>query len=57
MCNAKNNDRVNFVRLIQEFERQFKKENESYIISAIIPPIQVNFQKGNVIMIIDMEIL
>lgn len=46
MCNAKNNDKLNFVLLVQEFERQFKKENESYLISAIIPPIQDYFQKG-----------
>jgi hypothetical protein len=43
---SKTNDKINFVLLVEEFQRQFKKANKSYLISAIIPPIQEFFQKG-----------
>jgi hypothetical protein len=47
MCVSKNNDKRNFVLLVEEFQRQFKKANESYLVSAIIPPIQEIFQRGD----------
>jgi len=42
---SKTNDKNNCVLLVEEFQRQFKKANESYLISAIIPPIQEFFKE------------